>query len=319
VREGSDVAADAPLAGSVVQRLQRYATYAHLKQVVLRLITEEMGRAGRLPAVARALRDLFARLDADGNGELTVDELAAGLRNEGYAVGASEVRQLMAAIDLNRDGCLQDSEFLATMIDWPAVMTGSGDEAGGGGGGVGGGGVGGDGGGSSGDDDAAAARAAGEWDAYVSAAFARLDRDGDGFIDLDELLAELPPAYLYPVRSSMSMGGSPNGSPAGSRDTAAAGSAAASAAPSAELLAAAERERVAEAKRMLREADENGDGRISREEFANLLRHSVRDDLALYDSRMGGGGGGGSSVDAGGAAAAAAAAAGRQQKADARR
>lgn len=66
----------------MVQRLQRYATYAHLKQVVLRLITEEMRKQGRLPGVACALRDLFARLDSDGNGELSVDELAAGLREE---------------------------------------------------------------------------------------------------------------------------------------------------------------------------------------------------------------------------------------------
>lgn len=50
--------------------------------MVLRLITEEMRRAGRLPGVACALRDLFARLDSDGNGELSVDELAAGLREE---------------------------------------------------------------------------------------------------------------------------------------------------------------------------------------------------------------------------------------------
>jgi calcium-dependent protein kinase len=83
LREGEEGAAgDVPLAGSVVQRLQRYATYAHLKQVVLRLITEQMQQAGKLPGVARALRDLFKRLDLDGNGELSVDELIAGLREE---------------------------------------------------------------------------------------------------------------------------------------------------------------------------------------------------------------------------------------------
>jgi calcium-dependent protein kinase len=38
---------------------------------------------------------------------------------------------------------------------------------------------------------------------------------------------------------------------------------------------------------MLREADENGDGRISRQEFYNLLRDNVApDSLSMYDDRL---------------------------------
>jgi calcium-dependent protein kinase len=66
-----------------------------------------------------------------------------------------------------------------------------------------------------------------EWQAYVDQAFNRMDLDGDGYIDLEELLSELPPAYFQDP---------------GNED-----------------------ERIAEAKRMLREADENGDGRISKQ------------------------------------------------------
>jgi hypothetical protein len=38
---------------------------------------------------------------------------------------------------------------------------------------------------------------------------------------------------------------------------------------------------------MLREADANGDGQISRAEFAGLLRENVSpDSLSLYDNRL---------------------------------
>ena len=44
---------------------------------------------------------------------------------------------------------------------------------------------------------------------------------------------------------------------------------------------------MAEAKRMLREADTNGDGKISQQEFSALLRDNVApDSLSLYDNRM---------------------------------
>lgn len=74
-----------------------------------------------------------------------------------------------------------------------------------------------------------------EWQSYVDQAFSRMDLDGDGYIDLDELLSELPSAYFNEPDS--------------------------------------EDDRMAEAKRMLREADENGDGRISKQVGPVVERH----------------------------------------------
>lgn len=48
-------------------------------------------------------------------------------------------------------------------------------------------------------------------------------------------------------------------------------------------------ERLAEAQKMLREADVNGDGRISREEFFRLLSGpgmGMHDSLSMYDNRL---------------------------------
>lgn len=39
-----------------MQRLQRFATYSHLKQVVLRMITEEMRSRGKAPSFGAALQ-----------------------------------------------------------------------------------------------------------------------------------------------------------------------------------------------------------------------------------------------------------------------
>lgn len=204
---------DMPLKGSVVQRLQRFATYSHLKQVVLRMITEEMRSKGKAPSFGAALQELFAAYDKDDSGTISFDELTEGLRAQGYVVNESEVRQLMEKMDMDHDDQVGGDEFLATLIDWGQVMQEQ------------------------------------EWQVYVDQAFNRMDLDGDGYIDLDELLSELPPSYFQDPAN--------------------------------------EDERIAEAKRMLREADENGDGRISKQEFYNLLRDNIApDSLSMYDDRL---------------------------------
>jgi hypothetical protein len=45
----------------VVARLQRFATYSHLKQLVLRMITEDMRRKGSTPSLASAMSVRAAR------------------------------------------------------------------------------------------------------------------------------------------------------------------------------------------------------------------------------------------------------------------
>ena len=89
VEEGA--ANEMPLKGSVVQRLQRFATYTHLKQVVLRMITEDMRQRGKTPSFSSALQELFAAYDKDKSGTISFEELAEGLRGQGYVVNEAEV------------------------------------------------------------------------------------------------------------------------------------------------------------------------------------------------------------------------------------
>ncbi|KAI8467471.1 MAG: kinase-like domain-containing protein [Monoraphidium minutum] len=152
-------ASDEPLQGSVVARLQRFATYGHLKQLVLRMITEDMRARGSAPTLASALQ-LFSQYDADASGSISFDELALGLQRQGYDLRDSEVRQLMDRMDIDHNGNVESDEFLVALIDWGQVMQSQ------------------------------------EWKALVDAAFGRLDVDGDGFIELDELVGRMPPAFL---------------------------------------------------------------------------------------------------------------------------
>jgi calcium-dependent protein kinase len=154
-----------PLRSSVVQRLQRFATYGHLKQLVFRIIADEFNRAA-LPvppvdpearAHLEAVIGLFKDLDVDASGSVSMDELASGLGRLGYDLDSDEIEQLVKRMDGNRDGVLNLDEFVAGLVDWGELQEDS------------------------------------QWAIWVAHAFSRLDRNGDGFISLssiEELLAQ---------------------------------------------------------------------------------------------------------------------------------
>eukprot|EP00889_Picochlorum_renovo_P004447 jgi/Picre1/31477/NNA_006829.t1 len=143
-----------PLRSSVVQRLQRFATYGKLKQLVLRIIADDLHE----DTIATMTGDVM--VDA---GALRV--LSSCLERLGYDVESEELEQLMDKVDSNKDGSLQLPEFVAGMIDWPALQ-----------------------------EDA-------RWTVWVDRAFDRLDRNGDGYIALDSL-EELMGGTMDPLFSS---------------------------------------------------------------------------------------------------------------------
>ena len=236
-----DAAPTLPLRSSVVQRLQRFATYGKLKQLVLKLIADDIhedtvplpvvdaGTSENSVMILRALSGLFEELDVDDSGCISKGELVDGLERLGYDIDSDELDQLISRVDTNKDGSLQLSEFTAGMIDWPALQEDS------------------------------------RWDTWVNRAFDKLDQNGDGYIELREL-ESLIGASMRPLYISE-----------GDEE---------------------EAERILEARTMLREADTNGDGLVSREEFAELLTvgGSAPDLLFLYDTRLRGGLGAASDV-----------------------
>uniref|UniRef100_A0A7S1X9N0 Calcium-dependent protein kinase n=1 Tax=Tetraselmis chuii TaxID=63592 RepID=A0A7S1X9N0_9CHLO len=164
VQEGG-AASDAPLSGTVVQRLQRFAVNGHLKQYVLNMITEDIMGSTEVMGMEETaemitpLRDMFARLDKDGSGDVSVDELVAGLIEQGYSLSEPEVEQLVTRMDVNKDGKIVFDEFATCLLDWPEFRSGN------------------------------------KWQKLVRRAFDKLDLNGDGYISLDELMALLPEFY----------------------------------------------------------------------------------------------------------------------------
>lgn len=85
------------------------------------------------------------------------------------------------------------------------------------------------------------------WSSYVDLAFQQLDRDGSGCINMEEILDLLPEAFKSRSCDEIML----------------------------------------EAKSLLREADSDGDGVISREEFHSLMSKSyIPDALSQYDARL---------------------------------
>lgn len=147
------------LDGTVVQRLQRWSTFGHLKQLVLRMIINDIlvdQKERGSDSLLAKLQDLFDRLDEDHSGLLTMDEISSGLSNLGYFLSEAEVEQLIRKVDADKDGGVNLREFLASLLDWERITHSA------------------------------------NWQKYVEHAFSILDDNQDGFLSLEELISHLP-------------------------------------------------------------------------------------------------------------------------------
>ncbi|KAF3774722.1 Calcium-dependent protein kinase [Nymphaea thermarum] len=62
------------------------------------------------------LKEIFQMIDADNSGTITFDELKEGLRKVGSELMESEIRSLMDAADIDNNGTLDYGEFLAATV-----------------------------------------------------------------------------------------------------------------------------------------------------------------------------------------------------------
>ncbi|XP_042460209.1 calcium-dependent protein kinase 5-like, partial [Zingiber officinale] len=93
------------------------------------------------------LREMFKAMDTDNSGSITFDELKAGFRRYGSTLKDTEIRDLMEAADVDNSGTIDYGEFIVATVHLNKL----------------------------------------EREEHLAAAFSYFDKDGSGYITVDEL------------------------------------------------------------------------------------------------------------------------------------
>ncbi|KAG0475453.1 hypothetical protein HPP92_015139 [Vanilla planifolia] len=136
------VAPDKPVDSAVLSRLKQFSAMNKLKKMALRIIAENLNE----DEIA-GLKQMFKMLDTDNSGQITFEELKAGLERVGANLKESEIYALMKSADVDNSGTIDYGEFIAATIHLNKI----------------------------------------EREDHLFAAFSYFDKDGSGYITRDEL------------------------------------------------------------------------------------------------------------------------------------
>ncbi|GAB2246654.1 hypothetical protein Droror1_Dr00002147 [Drosera rotundifolia] len=136
------VAPDKPLDSAVLSRLKHFRAMNKLKKMALRIIAENLSEEE-----IAGLKEMFKMIDTDNSGQITYEELKAGLKKAGANLKESEIYELMQAADVDNSGTIDYGEFIAATLHLNKI----------------------------------------EKEDHLFAAFSYFDKDGSGYITADEL------------------------------------------------------------------------------------------------------------------------------------
>lgn len=98
-------------------RLRRFVGMSKLKKVALNVIAQQLTEAE-----IGHLRGVFERLDAEGNGVISVNELEQVVQQEGLGSLQDDVVRLLQGIDIDGSNSLNYREFLAATMEASFTM-----------------------------------------------------------------------------------------------------------------------------------------------------------------------------------------------------
>uniref|UniRef100_A0A5B6YL44 non-specific serine/threonine protein kinase n=1 Tax=Davidia involucrata TaxID=16924 RepID=A0A5B6YL44_DAVIN len=136
------VAPDKPVDSAVLSRMKQFSAMNKLKKMALRVIAENLSEEE-----IAGLKEMFKMIDTDNSGQITFEELKAGLKRVGANLKESEIYDLMQAADVDNSGTIDYGEFVAATLHLNKV----------------------------------------EREDHLFAAFSYFDKDGSGYITADEL------------------------------------------------------------------------------------------------------------------------------------
>ncbi|XP_037422422.1 calcium-dependent protein kinase 9-like [Triticum dicoccoides] len=104
-------APNVPLGDVVRARLKQFSVMNRFKKKAMRVIAEHLSAEE-----VEVIKEMFALMDTDNNGRVTLEELKAGLARVGSKLAEPEMELLMEAADVDGDGYLDYAEFVAITI-----------------------------------------------------------------------------------------------------------------------------------------------------------------------------------------------------------
>lgn len=136
------LAPDKPLDSAVLSRLKQFSAMDKLKKMALRVIAESLSEEE-----IAGLKQMFKMIDTDNSGQISFEELKAGLKRFGANLDESEIYDLMQAADVDNSGTIDYGEFIAATLHLNKI----------------------------------------DREDHLFAAFSYFDKDGSGYITQDEL------------------------------------------------------------------------------------------------------------------------------------
>ena len=109
--QDAKAAPNVPLGDVVRARLKQFSVMNRFKKKAMRVIAEHLSAEE-----VEVIKEMFALMDTERKGRVTLQELKAGLARVGSKLAEPEMELLMEAADVDGDGFLDYAEFVAITI-----------------------------------------------------------------------------------------------------------------------------------------------------------------------------------------------------------